>query len=201
MKKSRKFITSALVIAIALLLNLFAHTYAGASNFKNSGTAEAIAKKSYWHSLYTCYSLKNGGDKSYYKKSNRRYNANGTDFKNDSSSGWGQIDSEIEAGKDYSDTWGFSYRKLFPNHNAKNSVYLPNGLTPAGDDSSNCAHVINGDAWDGGDGFKDTRLSVLNGPSAGRKSVTAKILARLRRTATAIRIVFVSRSLTGKQAT
>lgn len=156
MKKSRKFITSALVIAIALLLNLFAHTYAGASNFKNSGTAEAIAKKSYWHSLYTCYSLKNGGDKSYYKKSNRRYNANGTDFKNDSSSGWGQIDSEIEAGKDYSDTWGFSYRKLFPNHNAKNSVYLPNGLTPAGDDSSNCAHVINGDAWDGGDGFKDT---------------------------------------------
>ena len=154
--KNRRVRSIVITAFLAIVLDIAICSGANASGFVGSDTAKKIETKSYWHSLYTCYSLKNGGSKDYYKKSSRRYNANGTDFKNDSSAGWGQIDSEIEMDEYYADKWGFSFRKLFPNHNAKNAVYLPNGLTPAGDDSSNCAHVINGDAWDGGDGFKDT---------------------------------------------
>jgi hypothetical protein len=191
----KKKIFSALFLATISLLMIICAPSCSAikgEGFPMTSDAKKIAKKSYYHALYNCYTLTNGKDMTgtiwgnQPKNANGRINSDGDGQKPaqyEHAEDEGQIDRDIETQantiRDGMTTF-LTYRSLFPNFTASNKVLFPNGLTAAASvgNATNCSDFYNGSTWQGA--IRDNNnMSQIYPRGASETGFSDNLMARL----------------------
>ena len=168
----RMKLRTAVAIAVAAICSVVVcgcESYAANSSFPSTKTASDIVYRMNYHTINSCYTAKVGWAKNWYKGTTR-YSHDYVDLSDESIAAVTyQMPGEIEYSQRRENLldpiYHFSWRRIVPNEGAYTQMYFPNGLTPAIDDSSDCASFYYGDDYGkdgaGGDGWTDTIFDRL----------------------------------------